>query len=843
MQSNNKFTLFFLFLAIVAFVLFVVRLSYLSIEYRKDNQHVTNVKLLEQFDKLFFVLQNERINSSIYLGRQNERYFNALQNSRNLTNEKIAILSKFISDKNDYGGLEKSLKIIQHTLNDVRLEVNSFNHNYKKILIEQYHDIIIYQTGECIKRLISQLSFEKKGELDTYHKLTNMQENLYSEIAFVTYFIMASKKMEIDDLYIWGSLIGYDVTPDFLTVSDPLIASKLQNTINSKSYENVTNSIRVQVYKDSIRGNYSTELKQWLETTSIKTQKLKEAQNLLFEIQSNSEAYHVKSLEKEIFAYVLLSTLFLFLILFLIYSVNSMRRHRIQMVATLKDIESDLSDKQRLEIQEVLEKNDSQEVYKFLAKTIKEPNLAKDHFLANMSHEIRTPLNGIIGFTTILQGTELNDEQKEFLGIIQQSSNNLLTIVNDILDFSKISSGNFEIEEISFNIIENMEATVESYSEKANEKDIELGLYLDPKLPLYVYGDPTRISQVLLNLFGNAVKFTKEKGEINISVTLVKKNSKEVTVRFAVEDSGIGIAKDKQGQIFDAFAQADISTNRKFGGTGLGLTISRKFVELMGGTLQLESEKGLGSTFYFDLALPIDLEQNKRKQPNFFELKVGYITQPTAGALEVDKNLELYVSHSKARYKVYDENELLNQDNKLLPDLLFVNHRHIQSQKLLNYIVSLPTKVILITSPKMNDLSQVDRDKFYKVLYKPINYTKILKLLDLEYNPLLNSVLLYKNSQLSGKIYYSILESLGYDPDIFYNLYDFKQQLSKKKYKFVFFDDNETNNELMAHIIKGNGAIPFLFSEEKTSDSCCKVLDYSIDANELKEQLDNAKPM
>ncbi|HHD82330.1 MAG TPA: hypothetical protein ENK94_03970 [Campylobacterales bacterium] len=748
-----------------------------------------------------------------------------------------------MSDKDGYQDLKNSLQTIEQTLAQVRLEVNSFTQDYKRVLIEEYNNKIIYQTSESIQRLIANFSSEQNANLNKYYELTKMKENLYSEVAFVSYFITASKPMQIDDLTVWSSYIGYDVLPNFSTITDSSLLSKLENIISSKSYGEITNAIRIEIYKDSKRGKYSTELNDWLERTSIKTHKLQEAQSSLFAMQSNFEISKLKSLEKEIFAYVLLSTLFLFLIMFLVYSVNSMRRNRTQMVATLKDIESDLSDKQRLEIQEVLKKNDTQEVYKFLAKTIKEPNLAKDHFLANMSHEIRTPLNGIIGFTTILQGTELNEEQQEFLGIIQKSSNNLLTIVNDILDFSKISSGNFEIEDISFNIIENIEATVESYSEKANEKGIELGLYIDPELPLHVYGDPTRISQVLLNLFGNAVKFTKEKGEINIRIILMKKSSKNVTVRFSVQDSGIGIPKEKQRQIFDAFSQADISTNRKFGGTGLGLTISRKFVELMGGTLELESEKGVGSTFYFDLDMSIDLDKSKREQPNFFELKIGYITKNNTKGLKVDKNLELYVNYSKARYKVYTENQMLNLEEKVLPDLLFVNHRHIQSQKVLSYLVSLPTKVILVTNPKMNALNQIDRDKFYKILYTPINYSKIVKLLDSEQNPPLNSVLLYKDSKLSGKIYYSMLESFGYEVDIHYTIYDFKQQLAKKKYKFVFFDDNQTNNELMAHIIKRNGAIPFLFSQEKKSDTCCKVLNYSIDANELKEQLDNAKPL
>ncbi|HHD75740.1 MAG TPA: hypothetical protein ENK95_02820, partial [Campylobacterales bacterium] len=181
MQRNNKFTIFFLFLAIVAFVLFVVRLSYLSIEYRKDSQYVTNVTLLERFDELLLLLEKESISSAVYLGKQNEKYFNDIQMSRNLSDEKISILSKILSDKDGYQDLKNSLQTIEQTLAQVRLEVNSFTQDYKRVLIEEYNNKIIYQTSESIQRLIANFSSEQNANLNKYYELTKMKENLYSE--------------------------------------------------------------------------------------------------------------------------------------------------------------------------------------------------------------------------------------------------------------------------------------------------------------------------------------------------------------------------------------------------------------------------------------------------------------------------------------------------------------------------------------------------------------------------------------------------------------------------------------------------------------------------------------
>ena len=354
---------------------------------------------------------------------------------------------------------------------------------------------------------------------------------------------------------------------------------------------------------------------------------------------------------------------------------------------------------------------------------------AKSTFLATMSHEIRTPMNGVISLAEILNQSHLDSEQRGMVRVLKDSANALLTVINDILDFSKIEAGKMDLDFVPFSLVETVESVANLLANRAEERGLELSVWVDPDLPDQRCGDPMRLRQILINLAGNALKFTTQGG---VSITISRHDGS--AVRFAVQDTGVGMTETQQAQLFQPFVQLDTTATRKFGGTGLGLSISRRLVEMMGGTIGLASKPGQGSTFWFTLPLPWQpAAQEGAAAPDMRGMKVAVLDGPRAE----ETPLWRYLTHAGAdliSVPIGPETvQALRRRSETdhHPDVALIDATtHAEGLALGAAIMAdsrlASTKVILLSSlSQVSTLNQAQRSGFFAALTRPVQRQRL----------------------------------------------------------------------------------------------------------------------
>ena len=694
--------------------------------YTHSKKNRTNIDQTRQASEVLSALEKEVAISMNYLASSGVNFLQEIKKARTYSD---ATLKKF---ENVHGALD--LTEIQQNIQYARASVDALNNDYISILSNGYDKEVLIPLVNTLKTQAETYSTPPlREEALAYAKAMRSGKDFSLEKAFLGYILGQKKKVLDRSMGLWETLIGRESAPDFSSITDKALQDKLKDAAWSNKEMEKVSPLRTDLFYHALDGQFRLSRAQVETAFSPLLQKVDKTKTLLMntmeaEIQGDASRVKTRLIQYAIAMIVLLIAFFLII---RSYSQASLERHALE--ETLKEMVSDLDDTRKAELDDIIKKGNMLSIYRFLYETTQdareareqaiEAEKAKDLFLANMSHEIRTPLNGILGFSQLLESTDLTDEQRGFTDIIKSSSDNLLVIVNSILDLSKIRAKKVELESIPFSPVKVFSDAIEPHEVTASDKKIHYCTFIDPKLNMLI-GDPTRLRQVLTNLIGNAMKFTEPGGNIQVVVERIEEDNSAATVRFSVQDTGIGITPEQKEKIFDAFSQADSSTTRQFGGTGLGLAITSDLIKHMGGKLDVDSEPGKGSEFFFTLRLEKAGEEED-SQP-LSDQRIAYYCPSNGDELSCDSWIMRYLQ---------DVSTDVAHISALTPemaqefDVVFLDYSMAKIRRGIQSLLAMDTNFVLLGYISYKEEIDALSGDHASIIYRPLTYAKLLRAL------------------------------------------------------------------------------------------------------------------